>query len=425
MRGGRVLADGSDGCVFTEPTLVCAKGTEKGKIVDPQDIGVVSKIVKESDREPMYLEAANRILGKETSLKYLAGLQGYCKPADSKHPPSPENMKSFNENTISLNGWPEKKHACATLKKRYENKEDITSTHTLMFISRYPSTLDEWIRKLQKRQVPVQQVLNAVNESMSDFIHMLQQFYNQYSEQLINLDLHFGNIFVKASDTKVHFGLSDFGRCILRQKNNDSALVHYLEKYQQHTIFSNFRQVPLEARLLNFIYKKELHLATPKEIIDAFMNDTDVSIYSSISNDIIIINLEIFLNHLIKKVIFIKLIEDFQSITTKMISRQFDTLTHTEKDTLWFTLTRYMAVAPIITIAEQLMDLTDSKKIQPYVKQVAVDYLEQRPIPQNQNGYYPIIAYLTRLILAPYSSSLLAVEKADNRLFWNDIINGR
>ena len=155
------------------------------------------------------------------------------------------------------------------------------------------------------------------------------------------------------------------------------------------------------------------------------MNDTDVSIYSSISNDIIIINLEIFLNHLIKKVIFIKLIEDFQSITTKMISRQFDTLTHTEKDTLWFTLTRYMAVAPIITIAEQLMDLTDSKKIQPYVKQVAVDYLEQRPIPQNQNGYYPIIAYLTRLILAPYSSSLLAVEKADNRLFWNDIINGR
>jgi len=424
MRGGRVLADGSDGCVFTEPMIPCAKGTEQGDIVNPTDETVVSKVVKQSDNEYLYLEAANRILGHDLAVKYLAGLRGYCKPADATHPPSEDQQKFFTNNMESLDSWGSKKHACATLKRKIQDKEDITSTHTLMFVTRYPSTVDEWIRKLKSRQVSVTAVLDAVNESLPEFLYVLQKFYKDDREQLINVDLHFGNIFVKATTTKIQFGLSDFGRCVLRQEQSDSALIHYLEKYQQYTIFSNYRQVPLEARLLNYIYKKRMESNSPQEIIEAFVKDRDVGEYMNISNDIIVINLNLYFSVLLKKLLFIKLIEDFQSITKKMLDKRFDALTQSEKDTLWFTLTRYMAVAPIITIAEQLMDLTETKAIQAYVKRVTTEYLEGKPPPDRRTGYYPILAFLTRMILAPYSSSLMAVEKADNRLFWNDIIAG-
>lgn len=424
MRGGRVLADGSDGCVFTEPMIPCAEGTEHGDVVDPRDVGVVSKVVKQSDNEYVYLEAANRILGHKLAVKYLAGLRGYCKPADPNNPPSKDNQKMYDANMESLQQWPSQRHACATLKRRYAEKEDIASTHTLMFITRYPSTIDEWIRKLKIRKIPITSILYAVNESMPEFLFVLQSFYQHYKEQLINVDLHFGNIFVKANATTVQFGLSDFGRCVLRQEQSDSALIHYLEKYQQYTIFSNFRQIPLEARLLNYIYKKNLENETPQNIIDSFISDKDNSQYVAISNDIIVINLDIYLKHLLTKVLFVKLIEDFQSISRKMVEKKFNAITQSEKDTLWFTLTRYMAVAPIITIAEQLMDLTETKLIQAYVRRVTMEYLQGKPPPKNITGYYPILAFLTRIILAPYSSSLLAVEKADNRLFWNDVISG-
>jgi hypothetical protein len=424
MRGGRVLADGSDGCVFTEPMIPCAKGTEQGEIVNPLDVNIVSKVVKQSDTEYLYLEAANRILGNELAVKYLAGLRGYCKPADANHPPSEQQTKMYVENMESLQQWPSKKHACATLKQRYADKEDITSNHMLMFITRYPSTIDEWIRKLKSKNVSVTAILNAVNDSMPEFLLVLQKFYQNSKEQLINVDLHFGNIFVKATSNTIQFGLSDFGRCVLRQEQSDSALIHYLEKYQQYTIFSNYRQVPLEARILNYIYKKHLESESPQVIIDSFISDKDVGQYVTISNDIIVINLEIYLRHLLKKNLFIKLIEDFQSITKKMILKEFNTLTTSEKDSLWFTLTRYMAVAPIITIAEQLMDLTETKMVQAYVRRVTTEYLDGKPPPKTITGYYPILAFLTRIILAPYSSSLIAVEMADNRLFWNDILRG-
>jgi hypothetical protein len=403
--------------------IPCAKGTEQGEIVNPLDVNIVSKVVKKTDTEYLYLEAANRILGNELAVKYLAGLRGHCKPADATHPPSEQQMPMYTENMASLQQWPSRKHACATLKQRYAEKEDITSNHTLMFITRYPSTMDEWIRKLKLKKVSVTAVLDAVNESMPEFLLVLQTFYQHPKEQLINVDLHFANIFVKANNTKIQFGLSDFGRCILRQ-GGDSALIHYLEKYQQYTIFSNYRQVPLEARILNYIYKKGLESESPKVIIESFISDKDVGNYTTISNDIIVINLEVYLTHLLKKNLFIKLIEDFQGITKKMLVKEFDKLTESEKDSLWFTLTRYMAVAPMITIAEQLMDLTETKAIQAYVRRVTTEYLDGKPAPNRITGYYPILAFLTRIILAPYSSSLNALELADNRLFWNDIIRG-
>jgi hypothetical protein len=430
MRGGAmlmepnigVLADGSDGCVFTKPSLPCAEGTQGQTTIDPRNPEIVGKVVDVSDEEKKFLEIANSILGKELALKYLAGLQGSCNPANSTHPPKEDEKPLFNSSIKSLSQW-SSRHACSKLKEKYLTRKNITSTHSLLFISRYPRTLEEWITSIKVNKLSIPSILQSVNQSMPDFIHVLQLFYKDPSKQLINLDLHHANIFVRTYENSIQFGLSDFGRCISVEGDMDSAIRLYLTKYQKQTIFSRFRQIPFEARLLNFIFKQNLETQSPSVILHSFITNNDISVYSSYSNDFIIMNLQSLFNYLQKKVLFIEFIETLKSIVIKMKGQQLLELTSIEKQIVWFILTRYMAVAPIITIAEQLMDLNNRNQIHEYAKRVCNEYLEGK-VSSHNSLYYPILSFLTRILVAPYVTSLKSVEDADNVHFWNDIMSG-
>jgi hypothetical protein len=134
-------------------------------------------------------------------------------------------------------------------------------------------------------------------------------------------------------------------------------------------------------------------------------------------------NLQSLFNYLQKKVLFIEFIETLKSIVIKMKGQQLLELTSLEKQIVWFILTRYMAVAPIITIAEQLMDLNNRNQIHQYAKRVCDEYLEGK-VSSHNSLYYPILSFLTRILVAPYVTSLKSVEDADNVHFWNDITSG-
>jgi hypothetical protein len=52
MKGGRILGEGVDGCVFSEPLWPCAAGSKvTGQIPSGSDKSVVAKIVKKDDVE--------------------------------------------------------------------------------------------------------------------------------------------------------------------------------------------------------------------------------------------------------------------------------------------------------------------------------------------------------------------------------------
>jgi hypothetical protein len=417
-----VLADGSDGCVFTKPSLPCAEGTEGEIKIDPRNPNIVGKVVDVSDEEKKFLELANDILGKDLALKYLAGLQGSCNPANSSHPPKEDEKPLFNSSMKSLTQTMTR-HACSKLKDKYLTRKNITSTHSLLFISRYPRTLEEWIVHIKANKLSIPSILQSVNQSMPDFIHVLQLFYKHPTKQLINLDLHHANIFVRTYDNSIQFGLSDFGRCISVEGDMDSAIKLYLTRYQKQTIFSRFRQIPFEARLLNFIFKKNLETQPPSLILQSFMTNSDISVYSSYSNDFIIMNIQSLVTYLQKKVIFIEVIETLKTIVIKMKEQRLADLSSLEKEVVWFILTRYMAVAPIITIAEQLMDLNNRTQIHEYAKRVCQEYLDGN-VSSHNSLYYPILSFLTRILIAPYVTSLKSIEDADNVHFWNDIMAG-
>jgi hypothetical protein len=445
MEGGRILGEGVDGCVFSEPMWPCAQGTIQGQVPDTKDAGVVSKIIKSTDTESKFLEASNRILGPELSKVYLAGLRGQCKPANSSHPPANQEMNSFKQDEAAVLGWKNSDEACGGLKEKLKSGKGITNEHKLMYISRYPSTLNEWVRSIQAKKVPISYSMKAVNEAIPNFIYILQLFYQNPSEQLVHLDLHHANIFVRAKGSSVQFGIADFGHCVLRRysdpSTNNDFIPHYIKTYQQrYELFNFYKQIPLEARILNFCFKRNMDDADPAYVVTEWMKNEDV-IQQSYLNDIVAAAGKYYMGNFLKQPLFIAMIELLQRISSKM-RREPLVLNSEETIAMEFIITRYMAVSPFVTICEQMLNLFPDNVTRAEIKNIVTAHyarpvLQQKQIKNIVGGgssvspFYNLIEFIIRVLEAPYtqlgsslSSALKAVQGADLRIVWSDITRG-
>jgi len=114
MLGGKIIGEGVDGCVSKTPMWPCVAGTEG--IPSPDDTHYVSKIVSNKDTEPELLKMAAELLGPDLSSKYLAKLQGECKPANPLNPPSQKNAASMAQTKANIQAWQRKGQACGELR---------------------------------------------------------------------------------------------------------------------------------------------------------------------------------------------------------------------------------------------------------------------------------------------------------------------
>ena len=370
MEGGAIIGEGAEGCVTAQPLWPCAAGRPReGEIPLGSDSSVVGKLVEKHDIEHVYLEAARSILGPQLSRIYLAGLQGMCSPANSQHPPSADRLGEYKQSADAIKKWEPKDAACAQVKSELLNKDGITDKYNLMFISRYPFTLDQWVENVSSKKVPVPFILKAVNAAIPPLLDILQRFYKHSEIELINMDLHHKNIFVRASGSKLQFGISDFGQCYFRRIKDDSMLGPYFTEYLKRFFLVSFpmhvrfRQVPFETRLIDFCFKKKMEQHDPAQLIQAFVNDKEVKVYQNSSNDIIAMNLDLYCSALMKKPHFIQSVELVQGICKKirMLSNNQNIIFNdlTELVFLEFCMTRFMAVSPFVTIMEQMLFLSD------------------------------------------------------------------
>uniref|UniRef100_A0A6C0K4E1 Protein kinase domain-containing protein n=1 Tax=viral metagenome TaxID=1070528 RepID=A0A6C0K4E1_9ZZZZ len=436
MKGGAVIGEGVDGCVLSEPTWPCAASSKIiGKIPNGKDKSFVSKIVKMDDVESYYLQAANRILGPQLSMTYLAGLRGMCSPANSGHMPIKENMVNFITDKKDLFAWKPKGQACEALKHKF--KQGIAKTHKLMIISRYPSTLEEWVHTIMAKKIPINYVIQSVNLGIPSFLGILQMFYKHQTDELINLDLHHKNIFVRAVGSNIQFGISDFGRCLLRIRNNEQSSTAYFNQaliamnvsQKSQPIYMYYRQIAFEARILHYCYMNDLERANPDELINAYVNDPEVKKCATISNDILIINLHHYKDYLLKYPLFIEMLEVIQGIIKKdKTSGKIPPYDEKEKVVLEFIITRYMAVSPIVTLLEQLLYLSDT--LYDELTNISTNYFSgiQTDVPANGSGIYKLITYVNRMITSPYTSkgslidALTSIQSVDLKAVWADIV---
>ena len=445
MKGGGILGEGVDGCVITKPLWPCASGkSSPDSQQNTYSEDLVSKIIKRDNMELVYLEAASRIIGKEDSNKYIAGLRSHCQPANDTHPPDKGKMINYLENKTALIKYlGDEKMACRDLKKNLLSKKGIFNTHSLIYISRYPITLYEWTNLIKKKGIPLRIIMTFINKSIDGFLDILQRFYKGNIEHLINLDIHHNNIFIKSNGQNIQFGVADFGRCILRQLKDQYSLVRYVSEYLhtnqiQYTIYTGYKQIPFEARILDFCFKKGLDNEDPSVIVNMWLNDKNNVDYASslYYNDIIVENMKIYIKYLLTKPLFIVMIEELTEISKKMRnpSTLIYTLTNDEIILLEFITTRYMALSPIVTILDQLYNIEPHIKLE--IKEITLRKFSGKTLvdlkdPSFASGIYYIVEYFNRLFIAPYiskglslSKSVSSVRSMDISMLWNDIISG-
>ena len=387
------------------------------------------------------MSAASRILGPDIARTYLAGLRGTCSPANLKHPPAPASAQLMKQGTDSLLQRKESGYACTQLKQAFKSEEGITDNYKLMFISRYPTTLGEWINTIKPRKIPTAYVIKKVNDAVAGLLFVLHKLYRGSDEELINADLHHNNIFIRTNNARLQLGISDFGRCILRRRSDPvSSHAYFMEYLKNHNspnippLYCNYRQFPLEARLLDFCFRKRMDSASPGDLVNAWNTDKLVLEYASYTTDIICTHRFILAKYLLQAPMFIEMIKAIQGISRKM-RQPITGFTENEKIVLEFIITRYMAVSPMNTLLEQLLTLNE---LDAEAKAAAYAYIQytnakQKGGSMTDSGIKYVTTYLYKMICSPYTadvysetgSSLSAALKSaielDLTLVWADV----
>ena len=444
MDGGRIIGEGADGCVLSEPMWPCAAGTKIGPKIPPKpdNPNYVSKILNINDDESKFIKAAERILGPVLSPIHITSLGGECSPANSTHLPSKEDYPAFQKGLISLIFWEKDTQACGELKARIKKKESITNSKKLIYISRYPITLMDWFKDNNSKTVAVPTIINKILQEIPSFISVLQRFYQGPVEQLIHTDLHLGNIFLRPQGESIQLGISDFGRCFLRRRSEGiRPFVKFLTNdIQEYTLYSGFVQIPLEVRILNYCcqHMETSHLS-PEKLIDSWLK----KLPQSKGSEIITLSTRWFISFLLTKPLFIEMIETLQSIAIKIdpestamkmnntseedvldLATDYITTIITEKEAtvLEYILSTYMSISPINSILQGLIVLL-SPDLYDQAKNTLISHLSP-----NYTGIEIIVEYLFRMITGPYvqegsslSMALKAMQSVDLVNVWDDI----
>lgn len=413
MLGGGIIGEGADGCVFADPMWPCRTGSKN--VPSSKDTRYVSKMVKKTDSEADVLRLAMQILGPELS-KYMVGLHGECEPADKQHSPDIKNVNSYVASEKAVSKWANNKFPCSEVKHMVLKGMDVSKDYKLMYISKYEKNLDRWLETTSMNYL---QTLKTIEKAVPHLLYVLQTLF-QGEMKVINLDLHTGNIFVKSSP--FYLGIADFGHCAVKHPQVDPALgfygeylIGYVAKYSN--FYSGYRQVPLESRLLNYCYKKNMDSVSPLELLKGWVNDVDVVTSSTGSADLVCLHRKSMIEPLLKRVLFIAMIEKIQSISKKLRLNPADhhvlykSFSQSEKYVLDYILSRYMIFSPFNSFLE-----------------ILIEKFPNEPMLDKQgHGTSVLVRFLLKVIQAPYvqdGSSLVtalrAIEGADMRLVWAD-----
>jgi hypothetical protein len=424
MRGGRIVGEGVDGCVFVgEGDIPCRNGSTG--VPNSRNTRYVKKVVRKDDKESTYLKIAAALLGKDYAGKYLAGLYGECSPANTKNPPNPKNRNTYVSTRRNILSWAGKDDmACSQLKKKLVKGNSISNSHKVLYVMRYPMDVMKWFTTVAKQNVTYNSTVKQIEKAVPTFLKVLQTLYQGPVAQLIHIDLHAGNMFVR--ENPVEFGIADFGRCVFRHvsaQGNEAAVSFYGEFLINHLsveiFFDRYRQVPLEARILNFCYQRNHDSSSVVDLVTNWLNDPQLVQYTAGSKDIILFHRNHIVSYLLKKPLFIAMVENLQSISRKLRANPkdpialYNSMKPDELTVMEFVLTRYGIISPVNSIIEELMNT----------------YLRQPMVLPSGVGSNSLIRYVVSATILPYEQNagslaarLKSVQTSDMTQVWNSVL---
>jgi hypothetical protein len=258
--------------------------------------------------------------------------------------------------------------------------------------------------------------MTNIEDAVPTFLFILQKLF-QGNTQLIHLDLHTGNIFIKENPFKL--GMADFGHCVSRHNSQSGSKSFYGEflvnNIARFTFYDgHFTQAPFEACLMNYCYKKHMESADPYSFIQSWATDEEVRQFSASSMDTVFASKDKLVKILLKKPLFHKMLGVIQSIVKKLrrhLGSQtalYESLNAMEKIAISFILSRYHVISPFNTISEDISNVYQMKEETPLKK------------------------FIFTSVLAPYEQgdtvrleeALESIQDADMRILWADILSG-
>jgi hypothetical protein len=413
--GGSILGEGVDGCVFAAPMWPCAAGEAAGGVPNPRDGSAVSKIVAKSDQESIAIRTAMGILGPAMSKKYLAPLRGECAPANNIHKPPYAQQAAFQADKSALFAWLDGDKACGQLKKQIASRKGIHDTHKIMYIERYPVNLYNWIGQQQGK--PVRSVISQIRKAIPDFLVPLQKLVQHPATPVYNIDLHNQNIFVRPGGLGqggLSFGIADFGHCLIGPSAGQ-YLTTYIARYE---FWTGYNQVPLEARLLNFCFRKGLDTLPPDALVKAWGLEKGNQVTAQ-TRDPLVLFLFPIVEAFLKMPVFLSMVRELQAISARLRSGNLGSMTAQQKVVVDFILSRYMIVSPINSIIESVLDFAPSVIAE---LTAAGRSLLSPPVEIGESDVQVLGKFFVNLVRAPYAgvgsstsltSALTAVRDAD------------
>jgi hypothetical protein len=281
----------------------------------------------------------------------------------------------------------------------------------------------EWLKASIAANMSIPTMITIVTNAIPPFLSVLQSLVQNQTDQFIHVDLHVGNMFVRPlNNGTIQLGIADFGQCFLRHRADppEKQAKEFYGKYlcdfiSRYKFATGFTQAPIESRLLNFCYQNNFDNKSPSELIKAWGLESAKTRTSH--REPFLINIVDNVNFLLKKPVFISMIEAIQGISKKTRVSPTDpvkvglSLSPLEKTVVEFILTRYVVLSPINTITEDIMNNDKS-------------FLPNKPASNI------LIEFLTRSIMAPYdqegsslATALTSVQSADLGIAWTDVVN--
>lgn len=380
---------------------------------NPRDGSVVSKLVAKTDQEDIAIRTAMGILGPAMSQKYLAGLRGECAPANNAHKAPFAHQGAYQASKSAALAWTNDDKACGQIKKQILSRKGVHGSHKIMYIDRYPVNLFSWIG--QQRNRPPRSVVTQIRKAIPDFLVPLQKLVNHPVTPVYNIDLHNQNIFVRPSSGSISFGIADFGHCMIGQSAG-SYLSTYIARYEFAT---GYNQVPLEARLLNFCFRKGYDALPPDALVKAWGLEKGNQTTGETRDPLVLLCYPI-IEAFLKMPVFLAMVRELQAISGRLRSGSLSGLTAQQKVVVDFILSRYMIVTPINSILESILGFAPSLIAE--TTRAGGELLAGGAIPPAESDIGHIARFYVNLVRAPYAgvgsstsltSALTAVRDAD------------
>lgn len=262
--GGRWLAEGADGCVFSAPHNWPCENPAELPSFHPEDPAVAAKIVAMDDFEEDILRLFP-VIRKKYKVQNLPDYIGKCKPQMAHFEQRKDNALNVMNYFSNLRHKGRTKKGCRAWAANFQ----AGRARKMYVYRKYIMTFADYIKDMAAKGLPPMQMATLLAAQARLFYRTLSVLTHGSPYQILHYDMHAKNIVLYAKKGRqfnpmdgstFEIGPADFGRALWRDVRAPLAPDTWDVPYYQHFLstkrsdrYAEYSQFSLENRLFSYV----------------------------------------------------------------------------------------------------------------------------------------------------------------------------